>query len=123
MEGEIVKWVHYDNKLKEYNEKTKKLRQEKDRIGSHILEHLKVAPETPKDDRPQFAIGALQTTVMCHQSTSYESLNYKFLNQCFKEYLKSEDSANDLIKYIKLQRSSEVKISLKRTHLEEDPSA
>jgi hypothetical protein len=122
MEGQIVKWVHYDNKLKEYAEKSKKLRQEKDKIGTDILENLQVSSETPKPDLPQFSIGALQTKVSCHQSTSYESLNYKFLKECFREYLQSEDKAEDLIKHIKQQRSSEVKVSLKRDVLKpEDP--
>jgi hypothetical protein len=122
MEKEIVRWVHYDNKLKEYGEKSKKLRQEKEKVGTYILENLQVSPETPKPDLPQFSIGALQTKVVCHQSTTYESLNYKFLKDCFREYLQSEDKAEDLLQYVKQQRSTEVKISLKRDHLKpEDP--
>ena len=49
MEKEIVRWVHYDNKLKDYNEKTKKLRQEKDKVGTYILENLQVS----SDPKPQ----------------------------------------------------------------------
>ena len=115
MEREIVKWVHYDNKLKEYNEKTKKLRQEKDKLSSLILETLQVNDSTPTPDLPQYTIGALQTKVACHQSTSYESINYKFLKTCFQEFLQSEEKAEELLDFVKQKRSTEVKVSLKRT--------
>ena len=123
MEREIVKWVHYDNKLKEYNEKTKTLRQEKDKLSTLILETLQVGDSTPKQDLPQYTIGALQTKVTCHQSTSYESINYKFLKECFREYLQSEEKAEELLDFVKQKRSTEVKVSLKRTVIDSgDPA-
>ena len=37
-QNNIVKWVQYDNKIKEYNEKCKQLREQRDLIGSSMIE-------------------------------------------------------------------------------------
>jgi hypothetical protein len=119
IEKDIVRWVHYDNKLNEYQEKMKKLRQEKENLGTHILEGLRVSPDTDKISLPQFSIEALQTKVSCHQSTSYESLNYKFLDKCFTEYFSGDEAkSQQMLQFIKQQRETKTRVSLKRNHLE-----
>ena len=35
---DIIKWVQYDNKIKEYNDKCKQLREERDKIVSSMIE-------------------------------------------------------------------------------------
>jgi len=124
LESNVVKWVHYDNKMKEYSEKIKVLRQERDSLSLSIFENLDVPDETKNKDLPQFSIDALQTKVMCHKQRNYESLNYKFLKECLREYFQkdqtieqSEEKAKDVLLYIRQKRGYEEKMILKRDRL------
>lgn len=124
LESNVVKWVHYDNKMKEYSEKIKVLRQERDSLSLSILDNLVVPDETKNKDLPQFSIDALQTKVMCHKQRNYESLNYKFLTECLREYFQqdqtieqSEEKAKDVLLYIRQKRGYEEKMILKRDRL------
>jgi len=113
LEKEIVRWVHYDNKLKEYNEKSKKIREEKSRIGDLILHSI----PTDSDSLPQFTIDALNANVSCHYQQKQEGLTYKFLQTCFDSYFNSKETSQDLLEFIKSKRSSEQTLSLKRETL------
>ena len=118
LERNVVKWVHYDNKMKEYSEKIKVLRQERDSLSLSILDNLDVPDETKNKDLPQFSIDALQTKVMCHKQRNYESLNYKFLTECLREYFQQdEEKAKDVLLYIRQKRGYEEKMILKRDRL------
>jgi len=124
LESNVVKWVHYDNKMKEYSEKIKVLRQERDSLSLSILDNLDVPDQAKNKDLPQFSIDALQTKVMCHKQRNYESLNYKFLTECLREYFQkdqtieqSEEKAKDVLLYIRQKRGYEEKMILKRDRL------
>ena len=124
IERNVVKWVHYDNKMKEYSEKIKVLRQERDSLSLSILDNLDVPDQAKNKDLPQFSIDALQTKVMCHKQRNYESLNYKFLTECLREYFQqdqtieqSEEKAKDVLLYIRQKRGYEEKMILKRDRL------
>ena len=113
MEEEIVRWIHYDNKLKEYNEKSKQLRTHKDALSEKIFTYYEI-DDTNKDKHPEFNVPPLKTKLTVQTTTHYDSLNYKFLTTCLTDYFSSEEKANDIMKYIKRQRSKETKLSLKR---------
>ena len=113
MDDEIVKWIHYDNKLKEYNEKSKRLREEKEKLSEKIFEHYEVYNKD-KSDLPTFNVEPLKTRVGVHKSNHYESLNYKFLTECLREYFDSEEKAKDILVFIRDRRSLETKVTLKR---------
>ena len=42
MEEKIVQWVKYDDKIREYNDKNKLLKAEKDKLGVSIMETLEI---------------------------------------------------------------------------------
>ena len=134
MESNVVKWVQYDNKMKEYAEKIKVLRNERDKLSSSILDKLEVPENAKNRDLPQFTIDALNTKISCHKSKQYESLNYKFLTECLRDYFQmkwesngqnecvtqSEEAAKDILLYIRKRRGYEEKLSLKRETLASD---
>ncbi len=131
MESNVVKWVQYDNKMKEYGEKIKVLRKERDKLSSNILDKLEVPENAKNRDLPQFTIDSLNTKISCHKSKQYESLNYKFLTECLRDYFQmkwesngqnecetqSEEAAKDILLYIRKRRGYEEKLSLKRETL------
>ena len=137
MESNVVKWVQYDNKMKEYAEKIKVLRKERDGLSSSILDKLEVPENAKNRDLPQFTIDALNTKISCHKSKQYESLNYKFLTECLRDYFQmkwesndsgessdsvtqSEEAAKDILLYIRKRRGYEEKLILKRETLASD---
>ena len=146
MDTSVVQWVLYDNKLKEYAEKSKKLRQERDIVSQNIIDSLAIpglggpgtggGPEGSGEPEllvlPQYSIESLNTKVLCHQSKTYDSLNYRFLTECLKDYFKDKldvhgqsetDSITaDILQHIRSKRKITTKIILKRdiiTHISE----
>lgn len=136
MEQQIVQWVMYDNKIKEYADKSKRLRNERDSLQNDILNRLTIPSSTKNKDMPQFNIDALNTKLSCYQSTSYEAINFKFLKRCFTEYFlektkttedneslaleRSDALSEELLNFIKERRSSEQKLTLKRDVLSKE---
>jgi hypothetical protein len=122
MEQSIVQWVRYDDKLKKYADKSKKIRQEKDKMSQSILDHLDVSEGTEKHALPQYSIDSLNTKVICHKSTSYESLNYRFLKECLLDYFQGKHGepsviTDDIIQHIRSKRKIDTKIILRRDTL------
>ena len=113
METQIVQWVHYDNKLKEYNEKSKAIRKEKDKLSEEIFESLQIH-EKEKDKLPHVMIESMNTKIQFQKSTVYESLNYKFLATSLEDYFQSKEKAEEVIDFIRNKRSHEPKVSMKR---------
>ena len=95
MEQQIVQWVLYDNKLKEYADKSKRLRQERDSLQNDILNRASIPASTKNKDMPQFTIDALNTKLACYQSTTYEAINFKFLKRCFTEYFATKTKVSE----------------------------
>ena len=105
---DIIKWVQYDNKIKEYNDKCKQLREERDKIGSSMIETV------DKDALPTINITQMNASLAFHKSKTYENYTNKFYKDCFTEFLDSEEKATELIQFMKGKRKVEEKITLKR---------
>ena len=112
---EIVKWVKYDDKIKEYNDKSKLLKAEKDKISDKILGNID--PHLNKCELPKYSINALNTRVICQETNSYEGFTNKFLCDCFREFFDSEEKAKELLIFIRDKRKVTTKKTLKREYL------
>ena len=121
MDQKIVQWIQCDDKIKEYNEKCKSVRQIKENLGTEILENLNLSDfneqTIDKQALPKFNIETLQTSLVTQVSNTYESYTNKFYKKCFTEFLGSEEKADELIKFMKSKRKVERKITLKRDKL------
>ena len=116
MDYKIVQWVQYDDKIKEYNDKSKTVREMKDKLSLEIMTEIDIINKD-KESLPTFNIQALQTSITPQINNSYESLTNKFLAECFREYFNSEEEAKKLLLFIKKKRKVEKKYSLKRNIL------
>ena len=116
METKIVQWVHCDDKIKEYNDKIKKVKEMKEKLGNNIMNDIEIQNKD-KESLPIFNIQALKTSVIPQISNSYENYTTKFYKECFTEYLGSEEKADELIQFMKNKRKVEKKYSLKRETL------
>ena len=112
---EIVKWVKYDDKIKEYNDKCKVVREEKDKIGINIMSLVDSSLEN--SEMPKYSIDSLNTRVVCQTTNNYEGLTNKFLAECFREYFDSEEKAKELLLFLKNKRQVNKKMVLKREYM------
>tara|TARA_B110000902_G_scaffold222376_1_gene258509 strand:+ start:1252 stop:1617 length:366 start_codon:yes stop_codon:yes gene_type:complete len=112
---EVVKWVKYDDKIKEYNDKCKLLKDEKDKISQVILNSID--PELNKNELPKYSIEAMNARLSCQETNNYEGLTNKFLCECFREYFDSEEKSKELLLFIKNKRQVTKKKILKREYL------
>jgi hypothetical protein len=120
METKIVQWVHFDNQIKEYNDKMKDkikpMKEMKDKLSDEILKDINIS-EIDKSQIPTFNIQSMNTSIVPTINNSYEGYTNKFLTECFREYFDSEEEAKKLLLFMKSKRKVEKKISLKRSHL------
>jgi len=111
MEENIIRWIHYDDKIKILNEKIKNLREKKNNIHDQIFDELLLSN---RDTFPKFSIDNINTLI-CPQTTNvYENYTNKFMEECFSEYFNSKEEASKLIEFMKSKRKIEKKYILKR---------
>lgn len=119
IQKDVLQWISYETKLKELNAEAKEYRDKRDKLGDSLKSSLQVSPDTIQ--LPQFNIDSLNARLVFHKTTSYESLNYKFLKETLEKYFQNkhqspENLSEDIIQFIKSQRKQEQKISI-RHHL------
>ena len=116
MESKIVQWFHCDDKIKEYNDKCKSIKDIKNKLGEEIMKDIDIQNKE-KASLPIFNIQSLNTTIKPQINNSYDGLTNKFLTECYCEYFNSEEEAKKLLSFIKTKRKIEKKYSLKRETL------
>ena len=119
MEQQVVTWVKYDDKIKEYQERVKKLREERDKIGESLIQSVETNEEVDKKNLPKYNITQMNSSLAFQQSKTYENYTNKFYEECFTEFLGSEERAKELLEFMKNKRKVETKITLKRGYLME----
>ena len=119
MDQQVVTWVKYDDKIKEYQERVKKLREERDKIGESLIQSVETNEYVDKKNLPKYNITHMNSSLAFQQSKTYENYTNKFYEECFTEFLGSEDKARELLEFMKNKRKVETKITLKRGYLME----
>src|SRR5210317_2123185 len=97
MEQQVVTWVKYDDKIKEYQERVKKLREERDKIGESLIQSVETNEYVDKKNLPKYNITQMNSSLAFQQSKTYENYTNKFYEECFTEFLGSEERAKELL--------------------------
>ena len=107
----IMAWVDYDNQIKSKNNEMKELRSKKDIMESSIVDHIQ---ENNLQDNV-FNISSMDTQLSMNTTSVKETISYKFLENTLLKYYDNDcDKANDVMTFIKNNRTSSDKVSLKR---------
>jgi len=107
----IMSWVDYDNQIKTKNEEIKQIRSKKDEIEGSIVEFIQ--GNNLHDN--VFNISSMNTQLQMNTTTIKETISYKFLENTLLKYFDNDcDKSNDLMTFIKNNRTSSDKVSLKR---------
>ena len=107
----IIEWCEYDNNIKSKMEEVKTLKSKKDELEKNIVCYI----NENNLQESVFNISSLDTKLQYHKSSVKESITLKFLENSLLKYFENDfDKSNELMDFIKNNRSCSDKISLKR---------
>ena len=108
---QLFEWIEIDDQIKKYNEKIKLLRKQRNDVANNMISTL------DNKSLPTYNITNMNTSISFQNNKSYENYTDKFYKDCFSEFLKSEEKANQLIKFMKEKRKVKNNIIIKRDYL------
>ena len=113
LEENIKKWVVLDNKQKKINEEIKEIREKKNELTSNIITNF--SERNIKSPVINISDGKLSLV----ETQTANVISFKFLLDCFKEYLKNEEEALKLLEFVKNKRTYSNVSSIKRFYNKE----
>lgn len=112
-EDNIKKWVVIDNQLKQINDKTKELKEQKNEIETSILEY--VDTNNLNNATARITGGSLKFV----ESRQVSPISLKFLNKCLSDCIKNETQVKYIMDYIKDKREVKFSKDIKRYYEKE----
>jgi hypothetical protein len=111
MESKIIEWIQCDNKIKEYNNKSKKYKDRRNELCNDICSAIE---DKDKSEIPTYNLESLNISITPTINNSYENYNNKFYLECFTEFLNDEEKASELLSFMKSKREIKKTYSIKR---------
>ncbi len=106
---QIFQWTQLDKQLKKINKQASDIRKKKEELQGNICPLIQ---ENKLEDNI-FSIPSLQADVSFKEQKTSESISYKFLEDKFNEYFKSDQEVQQLLQYLKDNRKKEVNYVLR----------
>ena len=110
IEDKIKTWVILDNQMNKCNLQIKDIRNKKNVITKDIVNNF----NEKNMNFPVINISDGKLTICETQHSNV--ISFKFLLDCFKEYLNDDDEANKLLNYVKNKRTFTYVSSIKRIY-------
>jgi hypothetical protein len=112
-EDNIKKWVSLDNQIKQINDKTKELKEQKNDIETNILSY--VDSHNLNNATARITGGSLKFV----ETRQVSPITLKLLNQCLTECIKDESQIKYIMDYIKKKREVKFSKDIKRYYEKE----
>jgi lauroyl/myristoyl acyltransferase len=103
----VQKWVLIEGKLKEVNEKTKKMREMKSQLGKDICGYM---TENNLNNHIEISDGELRF----FEKKEYTPLSFGYIEKRLHEIIADDEQVNFIIKYLKEKRETNVSLDIKR---------
>ena len=107
-ENQIKQWVQIDNKLKEFNEQTKHLREQKNELEKKITNY--VSSNNLSNPMIQIPGGRLKIT----NKRIPEPLTFKYLETSLSGIIKNEKQVTTIVEHIRQKRETKTVAEIKR---------
>ena len=107
-EQQIQQWVALDNQLKQLNDKAKELRDKKTALSESILE------EAETSNKLTATIQLNDSKIKFANTKVAQPLTYKYLETCLNEIISNKEQVEQIIEYVKNNRTSETVQEIKR---------
>lgn len=112
-EENIKKWVLLDNQIKQINDKTKELKEQKDSIETNILTY--VENNNLNNATARITGGSLKFI----ETKQTAPISIKFLQQCLSECISNPSQVEQIMNYIKTKREIKYNKNIKRYYEKE----
>jgi hypothetical protein len=107
-ENQIKEWVQIDNQLKLLNDKTKLLREQRNKLNENIINYAN--NNDIFNSQIQISDGKLKFT-----NTKVSSpLTFKYLEKCLGEVIRNENQVKQIMEYVKSKREIKTVSEIKR---------
>ena len=106
----IKNWVILDSQMKIINEKTKKIRENKNQLGETICKYMK------DYNLLENKIGISDGELRIYEKKEYPPLSYGYIERCLGEIIPDKNQLNYLIMYLKNKREITTSLDIKRTY-------
>lgn len=108
LEQNIKNWVLLDNKIKLINNELRDLKLEKNKYNNSIIEYIS------NNNLDNVTINISDGKLKFANTNYSQPLTYKHIYNCLNNYFNDEKKANNIIEYIKSQRTSKSIKEIKR---------
>jgi len=112
-EENIKKWVQLDNQVKQLNDRTKELKEQKNSIETDILDYID--SHNLNNATAKITGGSLKFI----ETKQTSPITLKFLHQCISECIKKESQVEYILNYIKEKREIKYTKYIKRYYEKE----
>jgi hypothetical protein len=110
MNSNVKRWVLLDSQLKIIQEKTKKMREEKNMLGSNICQHLENSGNAHRK------IMIHDGDLKIYEKKDYSPLTFAFLEKHLGKIMTDPNQVEFVIQYLKDQREIKTTNDLKRSY-------
>jgi ubiquinone/menaquinone biosynthesis C-methylase UbiE len=105
----IKKWVMIDSQLKLINEKTKQLREMKNKLTETIIKYTLT---TQKPDKIEITDGELKF----FDKKEYSPLTFTYVEKCLEELIPNKEHVKYIMEHIKTNREVKISQDIKRIY-------
>ena len=113
-ENSIKSWVSLDNQIKILNDKSRELREERNDLGDNIMNYV----ETNSLNSATVNISDGKLRFISSKQTA--PLNLKFIEQCLGKCIAKPEQVEQIMKFIKEERSVKYVPDIKRYYAKEN---
>lgn len=107
-EESIKSWVSIDNKIKEYNDELRELRQKRNSLSEHVYEHV-------NSNNLNHATVEISDGKLKFQSVKVtQPITIKFIKKCLEDCISNEEQVEKIMEYIKDTRETKYIDDIKR---------
>jgi hypothetical protein len=109
-ENNIKSWVQIDNQIKQFNEKNRELREERNEL------HKKILVQVQDTNLEHSTIEISDGTLKFATSKATKPLTLKFIHSCLENVISDSESVLKIMQYIKGQREVSTSKEIKRCY-------
>jgi uncharacterized membrane-anchored protein YjiN (DUF445 family) len=108
----ITEWVHIDNKIKQLNEQLNILKEEKNEISDKLNDYV----ESNSVDKKSINVNLKDSQIKFITTKVSQTLTFKYLEKCLNEIITDEEQVQQIIEYIKSNRTINEVNEIKRIY-------
>jgi nitrogen regulatory protein PII len=108
----MAKWVDVDNEIKTLNERAYLLKEKRKSITEELNEYV----EDKHVDKKSIDINLNDSQIKFVTTKVTQTLTFKYLEKCLKEIITDDDQVQQIIEYIKQNRTVEEVSEIKRIY-------